>query len=185
VQRYIALLRGINVGGHRVAMAELRAQFEALGFRGVETFIASGNVIFDAAGGNEAQLREQIERRLRDALGYDVPTFLRTPHELAAVAAYEPFSPAQLGTDFHTLSVMFMAEAAPAGLHDALQAFRTTRDEFHVQGRELYWLCRARSSDSLVDWPLLGKRVAMPSVTVRNATTVRKLAAKYPGTLKR
>jgi uncharacterized protein (DUF1697 family) len=178
-RQYIALLRGINVGGHRVKMADLRGVFEALGFANVETFIASGNVIFHGDGDPE-RIRGQIERGLEAALGYEVATFLRTPEELAAVAAYEPFPPAALGDGFHTLSIMFMAAPAPPELHAGLLAFQTPLDDFHVHGREIYWLCRAKTTESLVDWALVGRSVTLPPVTVRNATTVRKLAAKYP-----
>lgn len=179
MQQYIALLRGINVGGHRVKMTDLRALFETLGFANVETFIASGNVIFDAADGDEADLKARIEQQLRQVLGYQVATFLRTPRELAAVAGHAPFSADQIGPEFHTLSIMFLADPAPAGLHEQLRSFSTALDDFCVHGREIYWLCRAKTSDSLVDWALVGKTVALPPMTVRNATTVRKLAAKY------
>lgn len=91
--RYVALLGGVNVGGHRVKMEALRALFEGLGFAGVATFIASGNVIFESDDADGAALEGLIERRLGEALGYRVPTFIRTLEELRAVAAYEPFPP--------------------------------------------------------------------------------------------
>lgn len=180
MQQYIALLRGINVGGHRVKMTDLRALFEALGFAGVATFIASGNVVFDAPDGDEAQLQTRIERHLRDSLGYEVATFLRTPAELAAVAAHEPFPDLAYGPDTHTLSVMFVAAPPPADLRQRIHALRTPADDFHVHRREIYWLCRGKTMDSLVDWPLVGRTLPLPPTTVRNITTVRKLAAKYP-----
>jgi uncharacterized protein (DUF1697 family) len=178
-QRYIALLRGINVGGHRVKMPELRAHFEELGFAAVETFIASGNVIFSAAG-DEAGLQRQIELHLRQALGYDVPTFLRTPAELAAVAAHEPFPDQAPVAASDTLSVMFLAAAAPPELAEQLAALQTSYDSLRAHGREIYWLCRGKTTDSLIDWAKAGKRVKMPLTTARNATTVRKLSALYP-----
>lgn len=180
MQRYIALLRGINVGGHRVSMADLRLRFEELGFAGVATFIASGNVVFEADDPDEARLQARIEQQLKAALGYAVPTFLRTPRELAAVAAYAPFDEPGLAAGAATLSVMFLHAPPPADLQAQLRPFETTFDALHVHGRELYWLTRGRTSDSLIDWALLGKSVRLPLATVRNATTVRKLAAKYP-----
>lgn len=180
MQHYIAFLRGINVGGHRVKMTELRALFEALHFTNVATFIASGNVIFESAILDTVQLQTQIERQLKDALGYEVATFLRSTAELAAIAAYEPFPDAEFNADAHTLSIMLMAELPPADLHQRLVAFETPLDALHVHGREIYWLCRAKTTESLVDWSLVGKTIQFPPVTVRNATTIRKLAAKYP-----
>lgn len=86
----IAFLRAINVGGHNVKMEQLRALFEQLGFDAVETFIASGNVVFETDAAPDAALEADIEAHLRAALGYEVATFLRTDAEVAAVAAYEP-----------------------------------------------------------------------------------------------
>jgi uncharacterized protein (DUF1697 family) len=76
--RYVALLGGINVGGHRVAMSDLRALFESLGFASVSTFIASGNVVFDTAACDAPRLQTRIERRLGEALGYRVPASIRS-----------------------------------------------------------------------------------------------------------
>ena len=83
--RYIAFLRGINLGGHNVKMDRLRVLFEELGLGDVTTFIASGNVIFDSDERDADTLADRIEAHLAQALGYDVPTFLRTDVELARV----------------------------------------------------------------------------------------------------
>lgn len=178
MQRYIALLGGINVGGHRVKMADLRLLFEALGFSQVATFIASGNVIFETSSTEVGLLQQQIEQHLAQALGYRVPTFLRTADEIAAVAHYQPF-PDEMSAAEHTLSVMFLTEPLPEEAQQTFLAFATPIDSFHIYNREIYWLCRAKTTESLVDWPRLGKALKMPPVTVRNITTVRKLAAKY------
>src|ERR1041385_3864079 len=95
--RYIAFLRAINVGGHNtVTMDFLRHFFESLGFAHVETFIASGNIVFETASKNAQALERKIESGLRAALGYEVVAFVRTGAELAAIASYKPFSPAHL-----------------------------------------------------------------------------------------
>src|SRR5262249_5968026 len=90
-RRYVAFLRGINVGGHRVRMDQLRDLFKALDLSHVETFITSGNVIFEAAAGDSAVLESRIEGHLERSLGYEVDTFIRTPAELASVATFRPF----------------------------------------------------------------------------------------------
>ena len=105
--RYIAFLRAINVGGHTVKMDVLRQQFEALGFANVETFIASGNVIFETTAKNTRTLEKKIEQQLRAALGYEVATFIRTEAELAAIAQYQPFTTALLKTA-QALNVAFL-----------------------------------------------------------------------------
>ncbi|HEU4324128.1 MAG TPA: DUF1697 domain-containing protein [Roseiflexaceae bacterium] len=177
--RYVALLGGINVGGHRVKMTDLRALFEALGFADVSTFIASGNVIFEAETTDEALLRARIEEQLHQGLGYTVPTFIRSSHELAAVARYQPFSAAEFNPATHTLSVMFLAHGLSDQDQQTFLTFSTPVDLFHIHQREIYWLCRNKITDSQVDWKRLGKAITMPAVTVRNRTTVEKLAAKY------
>lgn len=161
-------------------MTVLRELFEALGFTNVATFIASGNVIFDTATSDTVQLRGEIERQLEKRLGYEVATFLRSPAEVATIAAYEPFPNAVFAADAHTLSIMLLADPPPHDLQRQLAAFETPRDAFHVHDREIYWLCRAKTTESLVDWALLGRTLTLSPVTVRNATTIRKLAAKYP-----
>ena len=96
--RLIAFLRAINVGGHTVSMAQLRKEFEALGLQNVETFIASGNVIFTSRSRDLAALEKKIESRLRASLGYEVATFLRTDAEVAELAAYRPFDAAKIAS---------------------------------------------------------------------------------------
>src|SRR3954451_4103174 len=121
--RYIAFLRAINVGGHNVKMAQLRALFEELGFSNVETFIASGNVIFDSPATDVQALEQQIENHLQTALGYAVATFLRSTAELAAVAAYQPFSQAQLAAEGGSLYVAFLRAAPGDAAAQRLLAF--------------------------------------------------------------
>ena len=91
--RYVAFLRAINVGGHVVKMDHLRTLFEEIGLTEVETFIASGNVLFNSPSKSGPALERKIEKQLRTALGYEVATFVRTHAEVQQVAAYEPFPP--------------------------------------------------------------------------------------------
>ena len=81
--QYIAFLRGINVGGHRIRMDRLRSLFEELDLTEVSTFIASGNVIFSTETDDSEALSDKIERHLAQELGYEVATFLRSPTQLA------------------------------------------------------------------------------------------------------
>lgn len=111
--KYVAFLRAINVGGHTVKMDYLRSLFAALGLANVETFIASGNVIFDSTSKSTKGLEKKIESYLQETLGYAVATFIRSTSELAAIADYQPFSDAELSAEGHTLYVGFMA-ASPS-----------------------------------------------------------------------
>jgi uncharacterized protein (DUF1697 family) len=176
--KYVALLRAINVGGHTVRMDYLRSLFEALAFSGVETFIASGNVIFDSTSRNTKTLEKKIEHHLREALGYEVATFIRTIAELEAIARYRPFTETELKAEGHSLYIGFVAEPPGDEAKERLRALTTEVDDFHLDGRELYWLRRAKISDSEVSPAALSRALARP-LTLRNSTTVRKIAAKY------
>lgn len=175
-QRYIALLRAINVGGHTVKMDQLKTLVAELGFANVTTFIASGNVIFDAPAGAAGAIEAQVEQHLRQALGYDVATFVRSAAELAAIAGYTPFPPAEAA---HGLYVSFLKAPLAEPAQRQLLALSSATDEFLAHEREFYWLCHTRLSDSpLSSSTLLAKTVGVP-FTMRNITTVKKLAAKY------
>ena len=176
--KYIAFLRAINVGGHTVKMDHLRGLFEALGLSNVETFIASGNVIFDSASKSAKALAGKIEKHLRESLGYEVATFIRSPAELAAVAHHRPFKAADLKAEFHALYIGFLADEPGEAAIKKLQSFATAYDSFHVHGREVYWLCRKKFAEAEFSGAQLEKTLGMPA-TLRNVTTVKKLVAKY------
>ena len=172
--RYVAFLRAINVGGHTVKMAELKRLFEEMGLEEVSTFIASGNVIFESRARDVAALERKIEKGLEKALGYAVATFLRSTKELAAVAEHDPFPEARDATVY----VTFLREAPGSAAREKVMALRTDEDDLHLHGRELYWLPAARISDSKLSGAQLEK--ALGAGTMRNMTTVRKLAALHP-----
>ncbi|MGQ0603948.1 MAG: DUF1697 domain-containing protein [Anaerolineales bacterium] len=173
--RYLAFLRAINVGGHVVKMETLRRLFEALGFANVETFIASGNVIFESPARNAATLEHKIEKELETALGYAVATFLRSPTELAAIAQHHPFG--KLKAD-EVVYVAFARAAPNAAARAALKALNNPAHTFHLNGREVYWLRRRQLDDGKYSGATLERALAAPA-TVRNMTTVEKMAAKY------
>ncbi|RPH56857.1 MAG: DUF1697 domain-containing protein, partial [Acidobacteria bacterium] len=177
MSRYVAFLRAINVGGRVVKMDALRRMFEAIGLSEVETVIASGNVIFDSTSKSPAALEKKIEEHLRRKLGYEVSTFLRTPAEMAAVAGYRPFKESELAAPGNVLYVGFVAEAPAAAAKKKLMTWVNDVDEFHIQGREVYWLCRKKFSESKFSGAQLERTLEM-STTIRNVSTVRKIAAK-------
>ena len=177
LQRYIAFLRAINVGGHTVKMEALRAHFTRLGYADVETFIASGNVIFHAAGdaaAHEAQIADALERRL----GYAVATFVRTPPQLKAITGERPFDAASFDYDSSQLYIGFLPDTPSAATARQVAALRTPVDELRIIGRELYWGCRTSISRSQLSGGVLERTLHRP-MTMRNITTVRRLATKY------
>jgi uncharacterized protein (DUF1697 family) len=175
--RYVAFLRGLNVGGHTVKMEQLRQEFEALDFSEVSTFIASGNVLFSTDEADSATLERRIEAALHKALGYDVATFLRTEEELARIAAYRPFAEAPAyPTD--TSYVVFLQTVPEAALRDRILALSNEQDLLHLHDRELYWLRRGSLLGSAIsekDWRGAYKGAL---TTARNLNTVQRIAAK-------
>jgi uncharacterized protein (DUF1697 family) len=176
--KYVAFLRAINVGGHTVKMEALRRLFEEIGFANVETFIASGNVIFDSPAKQTGTLEKKIEVVLQDKLGYEVTTFIRSIAEVRKVVEYEAFPEAERKAEDSVLYVGFLQKNPGDEAQKRVLALATPVDDFQVFGRELYWLCRTKFSESRVSGAQIAKALGMPT-TVRNATTVRKIAAKY------
>ncbi|MGD8496504.1 MAG: DUF1697 domain-containing protein [Gemmatimonadales bacterium] len=173
-------LRAINVGGHRVTMDELRGLFADLGFPDADTFLASGNVILDvdAEAPAEAEaLERRIETGLEEALGYEVATFLRADDELRAVADAVPEHGARIANP-QAVNVAFLRAPLDAKQRDLLRALETEIDEFHLDGRHLYWLCGTRQSDSTFSNASFERKLQLQA-TFRGLNTVRRLLKKY------
>ncbi|HLA11129.1 MAG TPA: DUF1697 domain-containing protein [Pyrinomonadaceae bacterium] len=175
MSQYIAFLRAINVGGHTVKMDRLREIFETLGYANVQTFIASGNVLFEAGAGKALALEKKIELSLKTELGYEVTTFIRKPEELTAIVRHRPLPDENV--DGHTLYVGFTTTVPTRNLVERVGALSGAVDELSVNGREIYWLCRKSFSESGISGALVEKTLGMP-VTIRNINTVRRILAK-------
>lgn len=162
---YVALLRAVNVGGTgKLAMADLKAMADALGFRHARTHIASGNLLF-AADADKAEVRTALEARLAAYAGKPVGVLVRTAAEMIAVAAANPFADAP-GSN---VAAIFLDSAPPA---DVAASARHVADERVALGvREIY-----------VHYGALGmgrSRLVLPAAregTARNMNTVSKLA---------
>jgi uncharacterized protein (DUF1697 family) len=176
--RYVALLRAINTGRRRVQMSGLRALFEELEVTNVETFIASGNVIFDAATRGRTTLERRIEAHLHAGLGYEVDTFLRTIPELTKVAALAPFDSAELAEEGNRVLVSFAGAPPSAAARHEIAALASEIDEFRVDGREIYWLRRRGRGETKLTGASIERAIGQPA-TARGAPTVQRLAAKY------
>ena len=175
--RYIAFLRAINVGGHTVKMENLRQPFESFGFSEVETFIASGNVIFQTTAKNTAMLETNITSGLRNALGYEVATFIRTAAELAQIAAYKAFPRSELDAAV-AFNIAFLADTLDQKAKQKLMALTTEIDRFVAHEREVYWLCTKKQSESTFSNAVLEKTLGVRS-TIRGVNTINKMAARY------
>jgi uncharacterized protein (DUF1697 family) len=171
---YIALLRGINVGGNKmVAMAELRVLLEKLGFENVKTLLQSGNAVFRGRTQPPAKLEAQLEREFEKAFGLKVDFHVRTAAEWQALAAANPFA-AEAKRDPSRLHVTCFKAPLDKTRVKALQAEITGREVLQADGRHLYMVFPDGMGTSKAA-QLLVKR--LPAGTARNWNTVLKLAA--------
>ena len=177
MESYVAFLRGMNLGGRRIKNEELRAEFELLGFTDVACFRASGNVVFASDEKDEAKLTETIETGLGEALGYEVPVFLRSAAELQKVAAHKPFGAKALKASKGKLQVAFLKEKPKAAAGKKALAFETDEDRLDLDRRELYWLPKGGLSESELDLKAIA--AALGQNTVRTMGTVEQIAARY------
>jgi uncharacterized protein (DUF1697 family) len=178
--RYIAFLRAINIGGHVVTMAELKKMFESMGFKSVETFIASGNLIFEAPKQKAEAIDKKISAGLKKKLGYDVATFVRTEEEIAAIAAHEPF-PAEAMARTLVVNVALTNVDLGDEHRGKLEDFCSDLSDFAAHGKEIYWRCSVKQSESGFQSQKFEKIMGV-AATWRNMNTVKRLAAKYPPT---
>jgi uncharacterized protein (DUF1697 family) len=178
VPRYAAFLRGINLGKRRVTGDGLRSCLEELGFEDVATFRASGNVIFSIAGRESpAKVTARVEQGLADALGYEVPTFLRTGAEVRAIAAHAPFPAKLVAASKGKLQIVLLPAKPAAAARKQALALATDEDRLAIDGRELYWLPNGGISDSSLDLKAIEKLLG--AGTIRTKATIDQIAEKY------
>lgn len=171
--RYVALLRGINVGGHRkVRMEDLRAWIAAAGARDVATYIQSGNAVFAHPSRSAGKLAGELAAAIAKASKLDVGVIVRSADEWAEVIARRPFAGAQ---DDH-LHVSFLAAAPPADALAALEAAKLAPEAWELVGRELYlYLPNGMGRSKLA--AALARSKAFATATARNWRTVLQLRA--------
>lgn len=172
---YIALLRGINVGGHNVKMDALRGHFADLGFANVRSYIQSGNVFFESAEIDRGKLRETIETHLQSALGYAVPTCLRTVDELDAVLARESFRDVDVTPDIR-LSVNFLAERSAVDLPIPFQTSDGAYEVIDKTDSELFVIWRLQNGRPGNSYGQIEKHLSVP-ITARFWHTTAKILA--------
>ncbi|MGB7684860.1 MAG: DUF1697 domain-containing protein [Solirubrobacterales bacterium] len=178
MDRHVAFLRGMNLGNRRIKNEELRAEFERLGFENVETFRASGNVVFDIDDKeSEAKLTARIEAGLGKALGYEVTVFLRGAAEVTAIAAREPFDAKAVKGSKGKLQVSLLLKKSSAATRKKALALATDEDLLAIEGCELYWLPSGGISESSLDLKAIEAAVGLD--TRRTMGTIEQLATKY------
>jgi uncharacterized protein (DUF1697 family) len=181
--RYVALLRGINVGGNTmIKMEELRAMFEALHFDNVVSYINSGNIAFDLPQGpgrskvsrqTELALISEVESAIQSQFGRPVQVVVRQQAEIDRIIADNPFA-----GEFEShkeMHVLFMKDHLPDEKRDQLLASALDGERYAVTNREIYCHLRQGFADSLLTKGFLDKKLKV-IYTARNWRTVQKLS---------
>jgi uncharacterized protein (DUF1697 family) len=173
---FLALIRGINVGGHKmIGMADLRDLLTKLGFTEARSLLQSGNLIFQAQKKTAAQLENLLEKETEKRLGMEVSFFVRTPAEWESLVAQNPFRK-EAERDPGHLIVLFLKNAPDAGNVDALRAAISGREVIEANGKHAYVVYpdgvgRSRLTNTLIEKKLDTR------ATGRNWNTVLKLGA--------
>jgi len=176
--RFVALLRGINVGkAKRIPMAQLRALLEGLGYSEVETLLNSGNAVFEASGGSAAAQARRISSAIRSELGLEVPVIVLTAAELRAVVAEDPLQAPP--SEHARVLAIFGQNARALASSSALEPLVTEPERFALGRRAGYLWCARGILESKAGAALLGK--LGESLTTRNWATVLKLEALVDG----
>ena len=173
--RYVALLRGINVGGNTmIKMAELKAVFQGCGFENVVTYINSGNLAFDPqSDGDELLLVSRLEKAIETNFGKQIPVMIREQSSIDNIIASNPFEgESESHKEMH---VLFLREEMPTEKVDQLMNAAPRGERFAVIGREIYCHLPLGVADSLLGKSFIAKKLKV-AVTGRNWRTVERLA---------
>lgn len=172
--RYIALLRGINLGGKTMMkMDDLKAEFERLGLGNVRSYINSGNLAFDTAKTTETKLIEKIEDAIEARFGRRVHVMVREQKDIERILKANPFDGQY--ESHKQMHVLFLKESMPAEKEEQLHAAALPGDRYSVADREIYCHLTGGVADSLLTKGFFEKKPTVP-YTGRNWRTVEKLA---------
>jgi uncharacterized protein (DUF1697 family) len=175
MNNFVALLRGINVGGkNKIPMAELKSLFSSLGLEEVVTYIQSGNVVFRSPAGAAHDIAAGIQERIAEDFGISVSVLLRTPAELGEIADSNPFLRRE--ADLSKLYVVFLDGPPPEDGVAQLDPERSPPDEFCVRGREIYLHLPNGAGRSKLTIDYFERELGI-AATARNWNTLLKLLA--------
>ncbi|HQU84381.1 MAG TPA: DUF1697 domain-containing protein [Pyrinomonadaceae bacterium] len=171
--KYVAFLRGINVGGkNKVKMETLREVCAALGFENVKTYINSGNIIFETSKSSDKKLAEKISEAIEKEFGLQIKTIVRSVAEFEEIVKNNPFA-GQFEND-KDLHVFFLDEEMPSEKAELLLSNNTENEQYFVRGKEIFCLLKISVLDSLMGKDYIAKRLKVSS-TARNWRTVNKV----------
>ena len=179
--KYVAVLRGINVGGRRkIRMADLRKLFVEWGYDNVATYIQSGNVVFETMEMDSSAIARQISEGIEQHYGFDVPTIVRTASEMEAIIKGNPFFEGTANdfevADIKPLHITFLQSLPTADCIASLAAFDAGGDEYAIVGKAVFIYCNNGYGKTKLNNQLLERKLKVQATT-RNWKTVLRLWA--------
>jgi uncharacterized protein (DUF1697 family) len=171
--KFVAMLRGVNVGGNILKMDRLRELCDQLGFTDTKTYVQSGNIVFESTQPASA-LCSLIEKRLNGETRLPVSVIVRTPAELVKIISCNPFLK-EKGIDLSKLHVTFLAKPAGKDALKTLAAINAGSDRLHISGKEVYLHCPNGYGETKLSNNALQKVLGV-NATTRNWNTVNKLS---------
>jgi len=171
---YIAMLRGINVSGQKIIkMEDLRALCSGLGFRNVETYVQSGNIVFQTPVENPTALSKRIGETILHSFGFDVPVIVRTSKEMGIVIANNPFLK-EKEVNSSKLHVTFLSETTQKGSLKKLETLSSSPDRFYAALQEIYLYCPGGYGKTKLSNSAIEKALSLRATT-RNWKTTNAL----------
>jgi len=172
--RFVAFLRGINVGGHIVKKEKLKEIFESLGFQNVSTLKQSGNVIFEVDAGGE-EIRVKLEEKIAQTLDFKVPVFIRTIPQLRSIVETEPFKGCeQEGASF---LITFLPENSKFPIPLPITIPKSTAQVISAKGGEVFSVTHGGGEGALPN-PFVESKLKVKATT-RNLNVIREIIEKY------
>jgi len=176
MSRFVVFLRGINVGGHTIVKERLKDIFTSLGFQNVSTYKQSGNVIFETDTADLQEIKDKIDDKLRDLLGYQVAVFVRTIPQLKSIVALNPFKgQTEEGSSF--LVTFFPTTLSAFPLKLPLTIPKSTAQMILAVDTEVFSVTHGGGEGALPN-PFLESKLKVKATT-RNMNIVKEIVEKY------
>jgi uncharacterized protein (DUF1697 family) len=175
--KYVAFLRAINVSGRNIKMAELAEHFRSLGYEQVETFINTGNVIFESPVPSSSELATSIAVAIEPLLGFKSEVFVRSIAELRDISAQAATLLPKVPTNGE-LNIGLLAADLTSVQETALSALCGATDELVATGQAIYWVCQVAQNKSKISNGVLEQKLKLRT-TLRRMTVVESLLAEY------
>ena len=178
MKRYLAFLRGINISGkNKLSMAQLKTDFEALGFSEVKTYLNSGNVVFSCKESEETALAAQIEQMIKENDSLDIPVFVIAQQKLETLLCH---APDWWGTDDKAVYdnlIFILPPATCAEICDTIGAPKEGLERIEQYGEAIFWSFDRKTYQKTNWWPKTAGAAVRDKLTIRTAGTVRKVCA--------